>query len=147
MPNKWDVRFIELAKLVASWSKDPSTKCGAIIVRPDRTVASLGYNGFPRAIMDNPGLYVDREAKYMRIVHCEMNAILSAREPLHGYTLYLHPLLPCQRCAVHVIQAGISRVVATPCPESHRDRWELALEDSKLLFMEAGVICDECNYA
>ena len=29
--NKWSHRFLDMAALVASWSKDPSTKCGAVI--------------------------------------------------------------------------------------------------------------------
>ena len=51
--QKWDMRFLQLAKLVASWSKDPSTKCGAVIVEPDtHKVYGLGYNGFPSAMPD-----------------------------------------------------------------------------------------------
>lgn len=37
--DKWDQRFLELAKVVSTWSKDPSTKTGAVIVRPDKTEA------------------------------------------------------------------------------------------------------------
>ena len=43
--NKWETRFLEMARLVSGWSKDPSTKVGAVIVRPDKTIASVGYNG------------------------------------------------------------------------------------------------------
>lgn len=32
MSNKWDKRFMELAKEVATWSKDRSTGVGAVIV-------------------------------------------------------------------------------------------------------------------
>ena len=51
LSNKWDIRFLEMAKLVASWSKDPSTQVGAIAVR-NRTVIAQGYNGFPRGVDD-----------------------------------------------------------------------------------------------
>jgi dCMP deaminase len=104
----WDKRFLELAALVGGWSKDPSTKVGAVIVRPDRTIASLGYNGFPRGVDDT---YKDREHKLLRTVHAEMNAILSAREPVNGYTLYVTPLCPCSNCAAAIIQSGIKRIV------------------------------------
>lgn len=30
--EKWNRRFVELAKNVSTWSKDPSTKVGAVIV-------------------------------------------------------------------------------------------------------------------
>lgn len=137
--RKWDKRFLELAKSVSAWSKDPSTKCGAVIVRPDRMVASLGYNGFPKGIDDTEELLNDREKKYARMVHCEMNAILSAREPLTGYTLYCWPFMTCDRCAVHVIQAGLIRVVAPVIPEDKKSRWKEILEAAENLYVEAGV--------
>lgn len=67
---KWDRRFLRLAQEVASWSKDPSTKTGAVIVRPDKTIAAIGYNGFPRGCDDAPELYAHRETKLSRVVHC-----------------------------------------------------------------------------
>ena len=36
--EKWHKRFMEVAELVATWSKDPSTKTGAIVVGPDREI-------------------------------------------------------------------------------------------------------------
>lgn len=141
--HKWDERFLELAQLIASWSKDPSTKVGAVIVRPDRTIASLGYNGFPRGCDDDPILYEDRPTKYARVIHGEMNAIISAREPLHGFTLYLFPFLSCDRCAAHVIQAGIKRVVACKCPPYLAERWEETLVRARQMYREAGVSVEE----
>ena len=135
----WDLRFIELAKHISTWSKDPSTQTGAVIVRPDKTIASVGYNGFPRGTNDDPVLYADREKKYSRIVHCEMNAILSAREPLQGYTLYTYPFASCDRCAAHVIQAGIVSCVAPVIPDHLRERWAKSLDMTEDLFEEAGV--------
>lgn len=136
---KWDRRFLELAKMIASWSKDPSTKTGAVIVRPDRTIASIGYNGFPPGCNDDQELYADREGKYEEIIHCEMNAILSAREPLHGYTLYTYPFLTCNRCAAHVIKAGIKTVIAPVCPNHLKERWEPTFKKSRRYYSEAGV--------
>ena len=82
MDNKWDGRFVELASHIAKWSKDPSTKCGAVIVRSDKTIASVGYNGFPRGLDDSGKLYDNRSVKYDRVIHAEMNAILNASESL-----------------------------------------------------------------
>ena len=62
--NKWDQRFLDIAKLVSTWSKDPSTQTGAVIVRPDRSVVSLGFNGFPKAMLDKDEWYNDRNEKY-----------------------------------------------------------------------------------
>ena len=118
-PNeKWDHRFLAMADLVAGWSKDPSTRVGAVIVRPDKTVCSVGFNGFPRYVDDSDAAYLDRTTKYKQVKHAEENAILFANEPLLGYTLYVTPLLPCSLCAGDIIQKGIRRVVAAVNIES-----------------------------
>ena len=78
LSNKWDKRFLEMAKVVSTWSKDPSTKVGTVAVR-NRTVIAQGYNGFPRGIKDDDR-YNDREIKYKFIVHSEMNAIYNAAQ-------------------------------------------------------------------
>lgn len=92
----WDRFYLRGAEWISSASKDPSTKVGAVIVRPDRTVASVGYNGFPRKIADTPERLNDRDTKYELIVHGEMNAMAWAREPVDGYTLYTWPFLPAR---------------------------------------------------
>lgn len=135
----WDRRFLGLAENVAQWSKDPSTKVGAVIVRNDKTVASMGYNGFPRGCDDDPSIYEDRELKYARVVHAEANAIVTAREPLHGYTLYVWPFMPCTTCAGLIIQSGIRRVVSL---KNDNPRWEQAFARAQLMFREAGVLLD-----
>lgn len=135
---KWDVRYIEMTYFVAQWSKDPSTQTGAVIVRPDLTVAGVGYNGFPKNMSDDWDLYADRETKYSRIVHSEMNALLHTREPVEGYTLYTTGMC-CDRCAVHMLQAGISRFVWLEDSEYMRERWAEAFERTQLMFEEAKV--------
>ena len=51
--DKWDNRYLRLAKEVSTWSKDPSTKVGAVAVL-NGSVLAQGYNGFPRYILDDP---------------------------------------------------------------------------------------------
>lgn len=142
-PDHWDRRFLAMARMVASWSKDPSTKFGAVIARPDNTVASLGFNGFPRGCSDADEVYADREEKYGRVVHAEVNAILAAREPLHGYTMYIWPggIGPaCDRCSACIIQAGISTVVHEFVPSAeHGSRWDVPIERGLAMFNEADV--------
>ena len=60
MPYNWDKRFLNLATEVASWSKDPSTQAGAVIVGPDKRIISVGFNGFPMGMPDTSALYEDR---------------------------------------------------------------------------------------
>lgn len=136
--NKWHDRFFAMADLVASWSKDPSTKVGAVIVRPDRTIASVGYNGFPRGVYDGAEIYEDRPAKLLRTVHAEANAILSAREPLHGYTLYVTPLHPCANCAGLIIQSGIG-IVHFKTHAKSREAWSEHAVMMEIMMVEAGI--------
>lgn len=128
-----------MAKLVASWSKDMSTQVGAVIVRPDVTVASTGFNGFPQRMQDNAAWYEDRNEKYSRILHAEINALLFAREQVTGYFMYSYPFLPCERCAVQIIQAGISRVISPITPIEKQERWSNAFAKAEAYFSECGV--------
>lgn len=140
--HKWDMRFLAMAEVVADWSKDPSTQCGAVIVRPDRTVASVGFNGFPRGCSDDDVIYEDRELKLARVVHAELNAILHAREPLSGYTIYTHPPgygPSCDRCSAHIIQAGITRVVHQKDESEFASRWKEPAIRGLQMYNEADV--------
>lgn len=143
--EKWDLRFLDLADLISSWSRDPSTKCGAVIVRPDMTIASVGYNGFPRGCSDDESFYINRELKYERVIHAEVNAILNSREPLVGYTMYTFPKgygPSCARCTTNVIQAGIRRIVHLKDTSEFAERWKVSSEIGLDMYREAGVIVD-----
>jgi dCMP deaminase len=144
--EKWIKRFLGLAKHVAAWSKDPSTKTGAVIVTPSNMIISLGYNGFPKGVIDDAKDYANRNTKYERIIHSEVNAILAARTNLTDFTLYCYPLMPCSRCAALAIQSGISTVVFPYSEDSDvlkrfKDSHEHAID----MFQDAGVklICYE----
>lgn len=141
--NFWDVRFAQLAKLISLWSKDPSTKCGSVIVRPDRTVASVGFNGFPMGVNDSEELYADRAVKLSIIKHAEENALMFANESVKGYTLYVYPLPPCSKCAGSIIQRGITRVVAIVPPKQLErimaTQSDFNFEASKSMFATVGI--------
>ena len=133
--NKWDYRFLDLAEFVSSWSKDPSTKVGAVIADHNNRIVSIGYNGFPKNIFDDDRLN-NRDTKYKMVVHGEMNAILFANKSLEFCTLYTYPFMPCSRCASMIIQTGIQRVVSyNNIPE----RWCEEFNMSKYLFKEANI--------
>lgn len=136
----WDKWYVGLAQYVATASKDPSTKVGAVVVNPNtKRVISLGYNGFPAGCDDSEHLYLDRDKKYARIIHAEQNALLWPEESVRGHTLYLWPLPPCNRCALEIIQKGIKRVVCPLLKGEQHARWGGSFELSKELFEEAGV--------
>ena len=143
--DKWDLRFLELARLTSSWSKDPSTKFGAVIVRPDLSICATGYNGFPRGMEDTKVRYAYRKDKLSRVIHCEMNALISSNDhSVKGYILYTWPFLSCDRCAVHMIQAGISRAVAPQLEIMGRPadwilKWQRTLAITRDYYAECGV--------
>lgn len=139
-PNQWDCRFLDLAAHVAKWSKDPSTKVGAVLVDPEtRTILGTGYNGFPRGVRDDAVRYEDRAQKYPRIVHAEVNAILTANSSIRGATIYTSPFAPCNECAKMIIQAGVKRVVS---PRTDVKRWAESFSIAAEMFSEAGVRLD-----
>jgi dCMP deaminase len=142
--DKWDLRFLGLAKHISTWSKDPSTKTGAVIVDLDRRVKSVGYNGFAKGVNDTPERLNNRELKYKLVVHCERNAILFA-DSVKGCTLYTWPFCSCSVCASMVIQAGIKRCVAPPIPDSLKGRWGEDVLLTEQIFKEAGVVLDLIN--
>jgi len=138
--NKWDIRFLKLAREVSTWSKDPSTKIGAVIVNDDKRVLSTGYNGFPKGIDDSKERLNDRELKYQFVVHAEMNAIYNATRSgvaLKDGTLYCWGLPVCSKCSLGVISAGIKRVVMVR--KEIPERWEKETKISLDNFNEAGI--------
>lgn len=141
--SHWDFDFLSLARFWAlRMSKDPSTKVGAVIVRPNHSIASMGYNGFPIGVKDHPERYADRDVKLRMVRHSEQNAMDFATENLSGYTLYTWPFMPCAACAGGVIQRGIRRCVAPPTPSAIEERWREDLKWSKIKLEEAGVRMD-----
>jgi dCMP deaminase len=126
---KWDHRMTDLAGVFAGWSKDPSTKVGAVIFRPGANiVVAAGFNGPPRGVDDqgkHPGEALDgsrwyRPQKYLWVEHAERNAIYNAaRDGLstNGCWMFLNytPHV-CADCARAIIQAGIVRVIGGPAP-------------------------------
>jgi dCMP deaminase len=141
----WDKKYLELAKFVATWSKDPSGKVGAVVVNWDEHLEFIGYNGFPRGVLDSEERYADRPMKYSLVVHAEVNAIIKAGLSARGATIYVWPsfALPpiCNECAKVVIQAGIAEVVGYPAPtnDPRAVRWLESIKVSRTMLEEAGV--------
>ena len=128
--TNWDQRFLNLAKHISEWSKDPSTKVGCVVVGPDREIRSTGFNGLPRGIEDNDERLNNRKIKYPLICHAEENAIMHAARigiSLKDCTAYV-TWPPCTRCARSLIQAGVSTIIY-PKDIEIPDRW---MEDFNL---------------
>ena len=141
--NKWARRYLDIAKNVATWSKDPSTQIGAVAVGDKGQILSQGYNGFPRGVKDADNRYNIREEKYKYVVHGEMNCIYNACNSgvsLNGATLYVTGLPVCSECAKGIIQVGISKVVME-YPKDIPDNWKESMILTQQMFLEAGVVC------
>ncbi len=139
---KWDIRFMRLAREISTWSKDPSSKIGAVIVNDDHRILATGYNGFPLGVADTEERLNDRETKYKLIVHGEQNALLNALRSgtsVKGATLYVWKLPVCSDCTKSVIQSGIKRVVIVN-PKTAVEKWKEQWNNISLpMFEEAGV--------
>jgi dCMP deaminase len=144
MSDKWDVRFLRLARDVATWSKDRSTQVGAVIVAEDRTPGPYGYNGFPRGLDDELEARHQRPSKYRWTEHAERNAIYNAARigmALKGCTMYVTHI-SCVDCARAIVQVGIKKVVvdAGSLEEpGFAERWSEDARITQEMLAEAGV--------
>lgn len=138
--EKWHLRFLNLAIQISTFSKDPSTQVGCVLVR-NRRVVSTGYNGFPKNISDDFERLMDREKKYEITVHAEVNAVTTAA--LHGVSTegcnaYV-TFSPCSHCAAVLINAGIQEVYVVG-GSIIPDRWLSNFITASNLLAEAGVL-------
>ena len=140
----WDMRFMDLAGEISTWSKDPTTSVGCVIVDQQRRIVSTGYNGFPAGIEDDEAKMRDRETKLRMTIHAEHNAILFAQRSLKGCTLYV-TMPPCAHCAAQIVQVGITRVVSASPEPNQLERWGRDFELAEAMFEQAGIEHDYRN--
>ena len=138
--DKWDHRFMEVARLVATWAScfQPDRKIGAVIVL-DKRIMTTGYNGAPAGVKTcvergecmrkKRGIQSGTRHELCYAIHAEQNALLNcSREQTLGADLYLagvnpednsiHRAKPCPLCARLIIQAGIRDVILRTGPEA-----------------------------
>lgn len=142
---KWDHRFLDLASMVASWSKEPNTRVGCVIVDENRRIVSTGYNGFPRGVKDTLDRINDRDTKLALTLHAEENALLYAGANVDGCTAYVtHP--PCSTCTAKLIQSGIKRVVHCKLTDSSFfTRWGSSMRLGREIAEETGMVIEESS--
>lgn len=135
----WDECFMQMAKVIAERSKDPSTQAGAVVVNSNNIIVGAGYNGFPRGIEDEDNFPYERDGdfldtKYAYICHAEENAIYNANASTKGGRIYC-TLFPCNECAKTIIQNGIKEVIY----DSDKHAKLPAFQASRKLLKAAGV--------
>ena len=135
-------KYFELAKFNAElFSKDPHTKVGALVMKPDFScILSTGINGLPRKVDDeNPSRW-ERPTKYSYVAHAEINAICNAARsgtPIDGASVII-TMFSCCECCKALIQSGIKKVYA-PEPDLSHHTWGESFKASLEMFREAGV--------
>lgn len=108
--NKFDRRYLEMAKIWAENSYCKRRKVGALIVK-GKMIISDGYNGTP-AGFENICEDDDFKTKPY-VLHAEANAITKvakSNNSSENATLYV-TTSPCMECSKLIIQSGIKRVV------------------------------------
>ena len=141
MEDTWNKRWMDMAILIASWSKDRSRYAGAVIVDDRNVLVSIGWNGFPRGIDDDVDARHERPAKYKWTEHAERNAIYNAAANGHhtrDCIMYLQ-WYPCADCARAIIQSGIIKLVCKE-PDWNDTIWAADFEVVKEMLDEAGII-------
>lgn len=136
----WNQRFVDLASHIASWSKDRSTKIGAVIAGPHNEIRSIGYNGFPRCVDDDVEERHERPEKYFWTEHAERNAIYNAARvgtPTEGCVMYTN-WFPCIDCARAIVQSGIAKIIVRSINLDH-DKYKEDFKRATTMFAEAGV--------
>ncbi len=145
VPPDWNEWFLQGVYWIASKSKDPKTKIGAIVVK-DKRIISTGYNGIPHGVDDDIAWRHERPEKYKWYEHGERNAIYSAAKYgiiTENATLYTNAM-PCADCARGVIQSGIKHVYVHKqfidlTDSIVRDQWKGHHIATKSMLNEAGV--------
>lgn len=144
--EKWDERYVRLAKHISSWSKDPNAAIGAVITSPELgRIISVGFNGFPINIEDDEDRLEDNNLKQQMVIHAEENAILFAGRAAMGCHIYVVGKPVCSHCALLIIQSRIARVIAVRPNFSQISKWNETGKRALELFDEAGVAFSEIN--
>ena len=141
--EEWVSYFMNIARVVATKSKDPSTKVGCVVVDTEtKRIMATGYNGFPPGVNEDKSRW-ERPTKYDFVTHAEQNCIAAAARfgiGLTGATMFV-TLHPCVDCAKLIASAGISNIVFIESElERKQDRdWITHLENAKAIFRESNI--------
>ena len=135
--DKWDHRFMEMTKTIATWSScyRKGRSIGCVIVK-DKRIMTTGYNGAPaglrtckercECLRDKLNIPSGTRAEVCYAIHAEQNAIIQAAKlgvSIDGATLYCTHQ-PCSVCAKMIINSGVRRIVYQ---EGYPDKFSLEL--------------------
>jgi len=151
--DPWDKMYLQMALVVATKSKDPSTKVGAVLVSPCKTEIAIGFNGFPASMQDEEDV-LRKETGYVLqnnvvttvpvgfaavskldlVLHAEENAVLNCHKRPAGWSLYCTHI-PCKNCARFLAGSGVSHIISL----DQKGRTDLGYSSTALILALAGV--------
>jgi dCMP deaminase len=150
VPPSWDEYFMRMVYLVATKSKDPRTKIGAVLTKNKKVVAT-GYNGICMYVDDTIPERSERPEKYKWYEHGERNCIYAAAAigiSTVKSTMYTNGT-PCADCTRAIIQSGVAKVIvhktfedafyATIVAKNPNSQWVGHDDASHQMLQEAGV--------
>ena len=114
---------------IATWSKHPGRKLGAVITGTGGGFRALGFNGLPRGMDDQDERYRVNPLKSEFTICAERNALRNARMVGTDVTgAWLHVCwCPCEKCAIAIVESGIARVYAVASDmETAHPRWGMS---------------------
>jgi len=139
-----DLRFIELADIVSTFSQDKSTKIGAVLVDDNGIVLETAFNTFPKGLDTTIQSRFERPDKYLYTEHAERALLYKCCKngiKTNGTTMYIQ-WFSCAECARAIIMSGVKTVVCQE-PDFKNDeksqRWEESQKVAMQMFKEAGI--------
>lgn len=137
MIDPTDRKFLKLAQAIADiFSKDPSTRVGAVAVGAAKNQVAVGYNGLPPGLTDTDARLHDRYWKLALTLHAEENALANATFAVHTLYVTHHP---CSGCALRILAKRTVRRVVYAVNANLESRWSASVAEARMLFAEAGV--------
>jgi dCMP deaminase len=115
-PN-WIDYFLGLAKVVSQRSHDTQTQHGCIITDRSNRILGVGYNGFPRGLLDD-NLPNTRPDKYPWMIHAERNALSNCAVLPENGVAYVTGQC-CNDCIMALWQEGITKVIMSKDHGTH----------------------------
>jgi dCMP deaminase len=115
-PN-WIDYFLGIAKVVSQRSHDIQTQHGCVITDKNNRILGVGYNGFPRGLLDD-NLPNTRPDKYPWMIHAERNALSNCVvRPENGIAYVTGQ--SCNDCIMALWQEGVTRVIMSTNHGTH----------------------------
>jgi len=103
----WPEYGLLLAEAAASRSEDPWHRVGAVVLRPDHSVAGVGYNGAPAGIEID---WADKEERLPLVIHAEINALRWATPDEVRGGLLISTRQPCPQCLTSIAAYQLATV-------------------------------------